>query len=727
MSGRPATRNDFEIAIICALALESNAVSYVFDELWDDHTHTITRDPNFYIHGRIGKHNVVLALLPGIGKIHAAAGAAALKANYRNIRLALLTGICGAVPRSGRTGSEIFLGDIVIGDSIIQFDFGRKYPDRFRPKKSGADNLGSQSRSLRSVFRALEMDQLRQRLEHMTSRYLQELKEDYIKKNQSHHCRRYEYPGGRQDHLFEAQYRHRHRGTKTCCDDTHTCDMALQASCHDVGCDEAVLVSREFPDKKRRLQQDVTSNVKHPVIHIGAIASGDIVMRSGEDRDEIAQTEGIIAFEMEGAGIKAEIPCLIVKGVSDYADSHKEKMWQDFAAAAAAAAAKALLDILACSQHAAGGGGMAAPHQAYSSIPPQIPLQVVMVIDARGCHLPFHLETINSKQLFIELLKSRFKDLGTRKIERGEWILEDQATGKRLDFCNPWETLIRQKRNVHRATPSTKVAQTSEYSGTFYVLNLNPGHSTLKVSCSSICGIIFQRVEELETVHVNRRSPETTREPTLTCKRRPEHHNAEEDIGRYRHVEIVNVNLVVKTSDDDDDDSSTKHNVLLSLSGTLDQESIAISIAKLCGLSKKDCLQAADEAIAAVTTTPTSNFTCMTPSTQHEQFQAHSALQTQDPDDDVSLMRALDPSLTLSPSPPPDDNVSLMRPLHPRLNLSPSPPPDITLPQVSCTPTIIDGYFPANGSKFRPSLGDSVLVAYLKNKRRPGILSLSRI
>lgn len=66
-------------------------------------------------------------------------------------------------------------------------------------------------------------------------------------------------------------------------------------------------------------------------------------MKCGLDRDRIAREEGIIAFEMEGAGIWEEIPCIIVKGVCDYADSHKNKAWQNFAAATAAAAAKALL------------------------------------------------------------------------------------------------------------------------------------------------------------------------------------------------------------------------------------------------------------------------------------------------------------------------------------------------------------------------------------------------
>lgn len=68
-------------------------------------------------------------------------------------------------------------------------------------------------------------------------------------------------------------------------------------------------------------------------------------MKSGEDRDEIATEEEMIAFEMESAGIWGVFPCLIIKGVCDYAGSHKNKTWQPYAAAAAAACMKASLDF----------------------------------------------------------------------------------------------------------------------------------------------------------------------------------------------------------------------------------------------------------------------------------------------------------------------------------------------------------------------------------------------
>lgn len=66
-------------------------------------------------------------------------------------------------------------------------------------------------------------------------------------------------------------------------------------------------------------------------------------MKSALHRDQLAASEGIIAFEMEGAGVWDKFNCLIIKGVCDYADSHKNKNWQSYAAAVAAAATKEVL------------------------------------------------------------------------------------------------------------------------------------------------------------------------------------------------------------------------------------------------------------------------------------------------------------------------------------------------------------------------------------------------
>lgn len=81
-----------------------------------------------------------------------------------------------------------------------------------------------------------------------------------------------------------------------------------------------------------------------PHLHYGLIASGDQVMKDATKRDALSlQYGGILCFEMEAAGISNNLACLVVRGMCDYYDSHKNKVWQPFAAASAAAWAKELL------------------------------------------------------------------------------------------------------------------------------------------------------------------------------------------------------------------------------------------------------------------------------------------------------------------------------------------------------------------------------------------------
>ncbi len=66
-------------------------------------------------------------------------------------------------------------------------------------------------------------------------------------------------------------------------------------------------------------------------------------MRDAEKRDQLGKQHDALCFEMEAAGLMDVFPCLIVRGICDYSDSHKNKDWQRYAAATAAAYAKELL------------------------------------------------------------------------------------------------------------------------------------------------------------------------------------------------------------------------------------------------------------------------------------------------------------------------------------------------------------------------------------------------
>ncbi|KAF2690390.1 ras-domain-containing protein [Lentithecium fluviatile CBS 122367] len=347
---RPTRREEFEIAIICALPVEHNAVSLLFDERWDEDGDQYGRAPgddNFYVTGRIGKYAVVLALLPQMGKASAAGAAAGMRSSYRGLHLALLVGICGGVPQAGSDDTgEIILGDVVISKTIIQYDFGRQYPHKFVRKNTADSNLSRPNKDVRNLLITLETDDGREWLEAKSARFLRELQDTAAKKMRRG---KFTYPGIAEDNLFEAMYRHKHHTSAGCvCHLCHdecdpVCGEALNSSCADLGCDEGRLVNRKRLEKKGKQENGGLTDDREYLIHIGPVASGDLVMKSGHHRDRLAREEGVIAFEMEGAGIWEEVPCIVIKGVCDYADSHKNKKWQEFAAATAASTSKAIL------------------------------------------------------------------------------------------------------------------------------------------------------------------------------------------------------------------------------------------------------------------------------------------------------------------------------------------------------------------------------------------------
>jgi len=81
----------------------------------------------------------------------------------------------------------------------------------------------------------------------------------------------------------------------------------------------------------------------NPIIHYGTIASGNQLIKDALIRDTLANEKDILCFEMEAAGLINHFPCLVIRGICDYADSHKNKEWQGYAAMAAAAYTKDLL------------------------------------------------------------------------------------------------------------------------------------------------------------------------------------------------------------------------------------------------------------------------------------------------------------------------------------------------------------------------------------------------
>ncbi|RBQ73231.1 hypothetical protein FVER14953_07215 [Fusarium verticillioides] len=328
---RPKSRDDFEIAIICALTLEADAIIAAFDHYWDEDSGLsfgkARGDPNSYSAGIIGSHNVVLAHLPGMGKVAAGNIAAFCRMSFPNINLALVVGICGGAPLHEDT--PILLGDVIISTGVVQYDFGRRFPDRFEMKDTLSESVGRPNLEIRSLLAKLATARQSQKLRRATHDIIARVPDAY--------------PGRSKDVLFPAGYRHKHQDAlecsvcASCSTDADTvCSESLKATCKELRCDSKQAL-RQIPSNENEREPSLK-------IHFGTFASGDTVMKSGKDRDQLIRQQKAIGFEMESAGVWEVFPCIVIKSVCDYADSHKNKDWQDYSALCAAACTKAFLE-----------------------------------------------------------------------------------------------------------------------------------------------------------------------------------------------------------------------------------------------------------------------------------------------------------------------------------------------------------------------------------------------
>jgi nucleoside phosphorylase len=69
-------------------------------------------------------------------------------------------------------------------------------------------------------------------------------------------------------------------------------------------------------------------------------------MKDVKLRDRWSIERNVLCFEMEAAGIMNTLPYLVIRGIYDYSDSHKNKRFQKYAAATAASYAKLLLSYI---------------------------------------------------------------------------------------------------------------------------------------------------------------------------------------------------------------------------------------------------------------------------------------------------------------------------------------------------------------------------------------------
>ncbi|THZ70582.1 TPR-like protein [Aureobasidium pullulans] len=308
MSKVTLSRERYTIGVICALFEEKAAMVMMLDEKHES-LEQKSGDNNSYTLGKIGQHNVVIACLPGGHQGKAAAATVAVHMMHSfDIKLGLMVGIGGGVP--SRT-LDIRLGDVVVSipegthRGVVQYDLGKLELDGLHRK----GHLDKPPKALLSAITSL-----REKHVWMEPEFPQHL--TAILSNHRM-AKRFGFQGAQHDILFESNSFHPRN--------LNDCDHCVSTN----------------PVVQRADREDDT-----PRVFYGTILSGDMVMKNGQERDRIAAAENAICFEMEAAGLMNDFPWLVIRGISDYSDSHKNDRWQPYAAATAAAYAKELLIAL---------------------------------------------------------------------------------------------------------------------------------------------------------------------------------------------------------------------------------------------------------------------------------------------------------------------------------------------------------------------------------------------
>ena len=312
------TRKDYTVGWLCALA-ESEFPAAI--EMLEKEHQIISLPPgdkNIYAYGSINGHNVAITCLPhGMpGKVAASKLVAPLSTSFPNITVYLFVGIGGGVPRKVNKMDpydDIHLGDVAVawprntGDPhVIQNDLTRylgeeSYQDLSHLNKPDVRILGALTMVL--AHRTGDTNEFHKRPRKVSTRFRRPNVEDL---------------------LFEVESPHKEPQSETGSSDTCS------------ACDKSRLIKR----KER----------PHPVseltFHLGTILSGDTAVRDAKQRDKTRDrypNSEVICLEMEAAGVQDETKCLVIRGISDYADSHHNYKWQNFAAMQAAVFARELL------------------------------------------------------------------------------------------------------------------------------------------------------------------------------------------------------------------------------------------------------------------------------------------------------------------------------------------------------------------------------------------------
>ena len=294
---KDAGRNmTYTIGIITALEKEYAAVKALLKDCKAEKKqgHGAGRS---YVGGKIasisgGEHNVVLALAD-MGNNVAATRATLLLSHFPTIETVLMVGIAGGVPSPKKLEDHVRLGDVVISNKkgVVQYDMVKLQEIRACPIPPSAEMIES--------VRLLGADAL----------------------------------------LGKQPW-----------------NSYIDASLHSIGSERPpdttdILFDSKNPEVKIQHPVDPKRTRGLPRVFLGPIASANELLKDPIKRDELRDRFGVKAVEMEGSGIADATwtggkGYLVIRGICDYCDSHKNDSWQEYASAVAAGYAVALIESM---------------------------------------------------------------------------------------------------------------------------------------------------------------------------------------------------------------------------------------------------------------------------------------------------------------------------------------------------------------------------------------------
>lgn len=309
---RSLHHDDYTIGWICAISVEFQAAISMLDERHNGEFPILPGGNTVYTAGRIGGHKIVIARLPEqkTGNVASAGLMTQMKMSFRNLRFSFMVGIGAGVPGTNGCDPDVRLGDVVVAfptdksSGIVGYELGKETVEGFLKRQDNSYRMDPLLQSTISLIKdQSEVDEINGFLEHLNLPTPPGLgKRKYGQETPSQTRSKLIHPirNGYTDILYSI--------------------------------DTGEVVVRP----PRRTGED-------PVVHFGAIASGDKVVKSARQRDNLRDKYNILCIEMEAAGLRDSYPAAIIRGISDYADNHKNDHWQPYAAVVASAYAKEVI------------------------------------------------------------------------------------------------------------------------------------------------------------------------------------------------------------------------------------------------------------------------------------------------------------------------------------------------------------------------------------------------